>query len=90
MAPGFHNIQKRIILQWVLRKRSADFFRASKIFPKIILEKLFVGLGKGPGFRVENWKIRVSGQVPGCAPGSGPRRKPGYKLIVSRAFANFD
>ena len=38
------------------------------------------GLGKGSGFRVENLKIRVSGRVPGCAPGSGTRRKPGYKL----------
>ena len=32
------------------------------------------------GFQVENLKIRVSGRVPGCAPGSGTRRKPEYKL----------
>ena len=32
------------------------------------------------GFRVENLKIRVSSRVPGRAPGSGTRRKPGYKF----------
>ena len=32
------------------------------------------------GFRVENSKIRVSGRVPGCSPGSGTRRKLGNKL----------
>ena len=28
-------------------------------------------------FRGDNLKIRVSGRVPSCAPGSGTRRKPG-------------
>ena len=42
------------------------------------------------GFRVEDLKIRVSGRVPGCAPGPGTRRKPGYKLCFHTSkFKNF-
>ena len=38
------------------------------------------------GFRVENLKIRVSGRVPGCAPGSGTRIKPGYELCFLKNY----
>ena len=59
---------------WRLQQGSAK----GRVFPGRVDPARVSGFRAG--FRVENLKIRVSGRVPGCAPGSGTRRKPGYKL----------